>query len=719
MIYKEFLEAGYIVFGLHRINEDGTCGCGNERCEAVGKHPISQKWQSTPRYNKQQIEYMEETGKFSTGYGVLAEGLLVIDVDARNGGVESYAKLLEAIPDIAGCELIVSTGSGNGSKHLYYRYSGSESLSMHLDDYPGIDFKSGGYVVGPGSLHKSGNKYDVLMGDPYSINDAPSELINKLKRTDSSRVEHNGVQIDITLTEVANIVGHIPPEYADDYSDWLRIGMAIHHCTSGNGMLVWDEFSRKCPAKYDASAIVDKWHSFGKLIGSAMVTVGTLIYYAKKGGYITNLEPRHDDCVVGDDGDDGEAVDDMPPIGDVLSNLQCGLGLLQEYIHGQMIYPSLPMAGVAALVYLSHFAQTRALVRSPMGDLTLNEYYLVCAKSGFGKERLRVGLERLHEEVIANSKNPMRSIGASRLQYQLPASKQGLHSLLDQSGEGHRAQTFLSDEFAEWLIQASGGSSESHKQATLGYLMEIYTKGIGVVNVSIAVTKSYKPVKNPRVSIFATTTGERLVESLTASQADSGAYNRFIPFIADDPGEKRYEGFKFTPRAELIGFLSGIVSMPEDTVVPLSSDAWEYFKRIDSDEMEKIKRDDTHLGARLSEQALKMSGLIAISCGHTEVLRSDLDAAFAIRKSLYHRAKAYFAMHGALGVEDETGRACKQVMSLLSSLESVSLSRVENSCRIYRSLSLRNRQSVIEYICSQGYATLVRSSRGKILQLLK
>ena len=93
---------------------------------------------------------MEELGHFATGYGVLLRGLLVIDVDARNGGVESLARLLAEYPTIAGAGLIVETGSGAGSKHYYFRVDDNLALVSRLLAYPGIDFKSTGYVVGPG-----------------------------------------------------------------------------------------------------------------------------------------------------------------------------------------------------------------------------------------------------------------------------------------------------------------------------------------------------------------------------------------------------------------------------------------------------------------------------------------------------------------------------------------------------------------------------------------
>ena len=86
---------------------------------------------------------MEETGQFDSGYGVVVKGLLVIDVDARNGGIESYKNLIDDIPTIAGAGLIVETGSGGGSKHLYFKCDEGLALVQHHPDFPDACFDPG------------------------------------------------------------------------------------------------------------------------------------------------------------------------------------------------------------------------------------------------------------------------------------------------------------------------------------------------------------------------------------------------------------------------------------------------------------------------------------------------------------------------------------------------------------------------------------------------
>ena len=141
--YDDFRDAGYRIFGLYPIT-GGQCGCGDPTCKVAGKHPFSASWQHSPLWSDDQIEVMQMTGQLSTGYGVLCKGLIVVDIDARNGGVESWYRFSEAVPEIAGAGLIVATGSGGGSKHLYFKAPDGVALVSHLPEYKGIGFKSSG-----------------------------------------------------------------------------------------------------------------------------------------------------------------------------------------------------------------------------------------------------------------------------------------------------------------------------------------------------------------------------------------------------------------------------------------------------------------------------------------------------------------------------------------------------------------------------------------------
>src|SRR5690625_297836 len=284
MSYRQWIEEGYRVFPLHEINPDGSCGCGKEDCEAQGKHPTMSNWQHTPVWGDDQLDAFDELGWMASGYGIIvSDGLLVIDVDPRNGGAQGYAQLVEDIPEVAGADFIVETGRKDGGKHIYFKAPAGVALAQPTGGrYPGVDFKSSGYVVGPGSLHASGQRYDIVVGDsPADIGPAPTALIELLKRPDAHRTSLSGEQVDVTDNDLADMVKAIDPDCGHD--EWVRVGMALHEITGGTGFAIWDNWSRR-GKKYPGQDVLDRrWHSFGK--SATRVGYGTLHKYATQAGW--------------------------------------------------------------------------------------------------------------------------------------------------------------------------------------------------------------------------------------------------------------------------------------------------------------------------------------------------------------------------------------------------------------------------------------------------
>ena len=108
-----------------------------------------------------------------------ASGLLVLDVDPRNGGTESLERsILEhgPLPDTAG------QITGGGGRHIIFRHPGGPVPKTLA---PGIDLKGdGGYIVVAPSVHPSGNHYewDGIEGAKALLNPAepPPWLLERI-----------------------------------------------------------------------------------------------------------------------------------------------------------------------------------------------------------------------------------------------------------------------------------------------------------------------------------------------------------------------------------------------------------------------------------------------------------------------------------------------------------------------------------------------------------
>lgn len=387
MSHRSFWEAGLRVFGLHTVTADGQCSCGDPTCKAVLKHPLVSNWQHTPHWSEEQLEVMEQMGQFDTGFGILCRidddwDLLVTDVDARNNGLPDYQRLLEKVPEVSGAGLIVNTGSGGGSKHLFFKVRKGLALMVKHPDFKGIDFKSGAhYVVGAGSLHASGNRYEIVHGSPDDIEEAPEALVAMLLKPEKHRAELGGQHVDVSHADLAEMLDHIP-NHDTDYEEWVRVGMALHHASGGTAYELWEGWSAKS-SKHDARVMPNKWHSFGK--SANPVTLGTLVHYAEQNGWkqpVTfrpdveyDFPPIKEDSI---DTLDTKGVDLLRPPGLT--------GRIAEWINQRGIRPRENLSSMAAIYAMGNIAGLR--YTDDRSRATTNLFVFNVAGSGTGKEAI-------------------------------------------------------------------------------------------------------------------------------------------------------------------------------------------------------------------------------------------------------------------------------------------------------------------------------------------
>lgn len=471
MLHRAFWEAGHRVFGLHPVRRDGSCGCGHKDCKAGGKHPLTANWTYTPEWSEDQLEVQEELGNFATGYGVLVYKILVVDVDSRNNGVESYARLIEDFPEVTGSGLIVETGSGGGSKHLYFTVPEGLALVTHLPKYKGIDFKSSGFVVGPGSLHASGNRYKVLHGSPADIEPAPLALLQALQKPERHRADLGGSTVDVSHEDLAEMLSYINPDI--DHETWVRCGMAIHHATGGTGFDVWDSWSAK-GAKYPGSdTLAKRWHSFGKSLNP--VTLGTLIYYAEQAGWeqpvtFQTNESLEEFIIPDTDDIDIAGIDITRPPGFV--------GDVAQWIEDQVRYKREIISTGAAIVSIGNVIGLKYC--DPLADTTSNLIGFCVAGSATGKD-----------SVLEASAKILSIVGLHRAAYGGIKSEQELIRNLVE----HQPTFYLIDEVGFLMNKINNAKTKgtaAYLEGILGTVMSVYSKANAMLLVSGDVRKEIR-----------------------------------------------------------------------------------------------------------------------------------------------------------------------------------------------------------------------------------
>lgn len=135
---------------------DGLCSCRfGAGCKRPGKHPrVGRGVKPTldeGRIRRWWTDWPDANVAVATGP---ASGVVVVDVDRRNGGDVSFAALVRLFGDLSAPH---RAATGNGF-HLYFRDPGVQ-LAAGLRGFAGIDLKQTGYVVAPPSIHPNGTQY--------------------------------------------------------------------------------------------------------------------------------------------------------------------------------------------------------------------------------------------------------------------------------------------------------------------------------------------------------------------------------------------------------------------------------------------------------------------------------------------------------------------------------------------------------------------------------
>ena len=708
MDHQEYIDAGLKVFGLYGV-KDEMCECGNPECKAFFKHPRTSAWQHTPHWSEDQLEVFEEMGHFKSGFGVLVSGLLVVDVDARNGGVPSYEKLCALIPAIKDAGFIVETGSGGGSKHVYFSLPEPIAMVQTHKEFSGIDFKTSGFVVGAGSIHASGNLYEVETGDPSDITPAPQALIELLKKPERHRAVVDGQTVDVSDADLRDMLSYIDPSCG--HEEWIRIGMALHHATQGSGFALWDDWSAGGDTYPSSSELDKRWQSFGK--SSNPVSLGTLMHYAKEGGYSEPVEFTPSVTFDMPEETTAQDIDLLRPPGFV--------GQLADWINSQSLYPRESLAVAAALTAISNIAGMR--YRDEMDGMTPNIIAFCVAGSGTGKEAVGKAFAEI-----------MRVCDLSPALYGAFKSEQELYRNLLR----HQAAFYSVDELGIQLTKVKNAMTRggaSYLEGLLGAVMSVYSKADSFLPITgdlkeeirqqlskeyAAINKQLDDGRNsdllerklktverqlstidqgidsPYLSIIGYTTPTTFDGLFDYEQATNGFLSRSMIFREKENNPKRKSSFKKSPMSEQmkttlrnihapgsfsvvqdarIEFTGEKTSVPTtDEAAELLDSAYQYFW-----ELAEQHKNQTGLEAvprRGYEMASKVSLILALPEG----LRTAEHVKWAVALAKQDIDAKLLLAHSN-SAESETDRMAAKIISFLSKSEGQTIGVIKNRVR--------------------------------------
>jgi hypothetical protein len=223
----------------------------------------------------------------------LTSGLIVLDVD-RDEGKDGEAELAKLTAMYGDLPPTLQARTPRGGLHLFWKSPGQKLQCRTNYPAPSLDVRAdGGYVVIAPSVTERGRYAWTRGGSPA---DCPPWLLDILLHRGNAVAERVEAEARETCSEPVDssdekrIRKALQFIRADDYDTWIKIGMAIHSKYSNVlGFLLWDDWSRTAPHKYDKCESQKKWDTFKRRAGG--VTLGTLFDYAKRGGWMPEPDP--------------------------------------------------------------------------------------------------------------------------------------------------------------------------------------------------------------------------------------------------------------------------------------------------------------------------------------------------------------------------------------------------------------------------------------------
>ncbi len=166
---------GFAVVPMYTV-QNGRCSCNEGKaCKQPGKHPATQHGVKDATTDRDQIKAWNwHRANIGIAAGAVS-GIIVLDVDPRNGGVETLRqrkKELGKLPDT------VMSLTGGGGRHLIFKHP---SFPVRKDSQgkllgPGLDILAeGSIMVAPPGRHASGKRYQWKSGKS-SMDIEPADL---------------------------------------------------------------------------------------------------------------------------------------------------------------------------------------------------------------------------------------------------------------------------------------------------------------------------------------------------------------------------------------------------------------------------------------------------------------------------------------------------------------------------------------------------------------
>lgn len=275
----------YVLIPLHKWDAESILKTGKPRKD--GKRPLDNRWTTADYSDFDYEEYMAAGGNIGVR---LRETDLIIDVDPRNGGTESFVKLQR---DLGVClDDAPTVITGGGGLHIYFHKPANKLVVGSLPDYPGVEFKTRGQqVVASGSIHpdaKKPYKWDPLNVELDTVVKASSKLLLFIARPAPAAKASRSFEI-YDQEEVAQMLDSMEPGDFRDEQEWRNLMMSCHHASGGLARHEFIEWSTRDPEYSDHDWIIGRRWDSCDADKAGGITYKTLLDFVRTRGKASSI----------------------------------------------------------------------------------------------------------------------------------------------------------------------------------------------------------------------------------------------------------------------------------------------------------------------------------------------------------------------------------------------------------------------------------------------
>lgn len=704
---RKLHELKWKFFPVYGMSEYG-CNCKNPSCASPGKHPVERAWQESARHWPHPFPERHNVGV------PCGTQCIVLDIDPRNGGVETLNALIEVHGELPET-WTVHTG-GNGF-HYYFKAPYEAFPSGNALKAKGVELKGhGSYVIGPASLHHSGKQYEWMDGhrpEEKPLADCPQWVIDVCsEKKKAERSEYIDGSVD--LEEFKSALDAIEPDVSRH--DWIRVGAAIK--TAGLPFEVWDEWSSR-GSKYRKDEMEEQWNS----LEANRVNPETVFHLAYRRSWTPPLDTTPLNFIKTEVKQALECPVGLPDI-TLIKNI--ANAILESAMHK---HPSFAIA--STLSALSGLAQGNYY--TPVKHGYVGSYYILMAGASAGKEHYG-----------NRTMDIIRRVAEHRV-LRMPSSSQALRFELADCN----ARVLFMDE-ALRVLQNKIESKNQVDQQLISDILSIWGMSSEILSGYSTKREQDKTpdVKMPFLSIIGCGTTEKfdyllrrsadfitdgilsrfdIVQSDYASDDDFDETSKFVlddwcyeTLYQIDGRPEKSESFVLPKDNEKVGKRRDKVHYFEPKPVIYAGTAVQDWKRIFK-EYQKKARDDSEnnlassLWNRAAEKILRTSSLLAVARNPREpkITQSDIEWAKGWHEWIVQTMEVRVLDKAGQSVEAEIGEIILlQLQRNAKDGKFISIGLLRNTSRRLRNCEVKIIEKAVEGLVMSGLVKIQNTKRG-------